>query len=263
MYPNPDLTYIIIMGTFGTLLIAVSLVLFVVSYQKKNLRNKLNLLRLETRHRQELTEVSFQGQEKERLRIAKDLHDDIGSLLSAVKLQMGLIKIKSRQAPEMTGLIEESIETVSATIGEVRSISRNLRPYLLDTLGFSKAVEYLVGRVGNPPGFVASFRETGSPLPLSEKKQINLYRSVQELINNAIRHSGAASLDVFMSWQDNSLEIEVRDNGSGFDYSKVQQTSNGGFGLKNISSRLDIAEAKMDIRSSAAGTTVLIRTPVT
>ena len=103
---NPELTYIIIMGTFGTLLITVSLVLFVVSYQKKNLRNKVNLLRLETRHRQELTEVSFQGQEKERLRIAKDLHDDIGSLLSAVKLQMGLIKIKSRQAPELNRLIE-------------------------------------------------------------------------------------------------------------------------------------------------------------
>ncbi len=258
--PDPELTYIIIIGTAGTLLIAASLILFIISYQKKNLANKLERQKLETRHQQELTESSFQGQEKERKRIAQDLHDDIGSLLSATKLQISLLKMKLKNDPGLASIADESIDTISKTIGEVRSISRNLSPYLLNALGFSKAIEFLVQKVDHAPEFEASFSENGPSVPLDEKKQINLYRAVQELVNNSVRHSKASKLEVYLTWKDGSLEILIQDNGCGFDTSLINHPDGQGLGLTNIMTRLGIAGAEMNIQSSGTGTRAIIRT---
>ncbi|HLF35203.1 MAG TPA: histidine kinase [Cyclobacteriaceae bacterium] len=260
--PGPELTYVIIIGTVTTFLIAAALILFVISYQKRNLANKLKLQKLETQHQKELIESSFQGQEKERKRIARDLHDDIGSLLSATKLQISLLKMKLKNNPELALIADESIDTISKTIGEVRSISRNLSPYLLNSLGFSKAIEFLVQKVDHASEFKASFSENGQPAQLDEKKQINLYRAVQELVNNSIRHSKASKLEVMLEWNDGSLEILIRDNGCGFDTNLMNQQEQRGLGLTNIKTRLGIAGAAMDIRSSGNGTTAIIRTRV-
>lgn len=260
--PGPELTYVIIIGTASTLLIAASLILFVISYQKRNLANKLKLQKLDTQHQKELIESSFQGQEKERMRIARDLHDDIGSLLSATKLQISLLKMKIKNNPDLALIADESIDTISKTIGEVRSISRNLSPYLLNSLGFSKAIEFLVQKVDHVSEFKASFNERGQPVPLDEKKQINLYRAVQELVNNSIRHSKASKLDVILDWKDEKLEILIRDNGCGFDTNLMNLPDRQGLGLTNIKTRLGIAGAEMDIRSSGNGTTAMIRTMV-
>ena len=256
--PNSEVIYIVIIGTAGTLLITISLVLFIISYQKRNLQNRLKLQELEIKHQQELTEVSFQGQEKERQRIAGDLHDDVGSMLSAAKLQMNLIRMKSKDSPELTPLIKESLEIISSTIGEVRSISRNLSPYLLDSLGFSKAIEYLVKRINSPGELTAEFVESGKGFDLSEKTGINIYRAVQELINNVIRHSGADNLILKINWQADRLLIDIRDNGTGFDYEKMLNSAEQGLGLMNIRSRINIAGAQMELESSEKGTHVII-----
>ena len=249
-----ELTIFILSGTAGTLVMAAFIIYFVISYQKKSFDAQLRFEQLKTRAEKEATLASFRGQENERQRIAKDRHDDIGASLTAIKMSMRFLGDKFKKNKALHEELMEIRDTLTLSIDGIRAISHNLMPYALTNLGISRSVEQLVNRVANPPHYKTTFHTSGASVRLNEEVRLMLFRSIQEIIHNSIKHSRAALLKVNFTWEKDQLSIRIEDNGCGFNYEKTLNNVNSGIGLKNLESRFRIIGVTHHVKSDENGT---------
>jgi len=255
-----ELTIFIVTGTFGTLILAFSIIYFVVSYQKKRFIAQIEIEQLKTQSEKEAILASFRGQENERQRIAADLHDDIGASLTAIKIGMNLLVDKLNEHKAVQEELIDIRDTLAISIENVRSISHNLMPYALSNLGLSSSVKQLVNSLTNPPKYQATFHMSGELIKLNDEVRLMLFRSIQEIINNCIKHSKASRLTVEFIWKKELLRILVKDNGCGFNYKET--LSDAGLGLKNLESRFRIIDVTHQLKSDKNGTAYNIVLPL-
>lgn len=175
-----------------------------------------------------------EGQEEERKRIASELHDGLGILLSVTKMRFSTIRDSS---PENKELLESASSMLEQASGEVRRISHNMMPGLLTKLGFYEAVEDLFERVGDSGEIKVTCNIIGNQERLPENKEIMLYRIIQELVNNTLRHAEAKIMSLGINIRPDKLEITFSDDGKGFDYKEKMES--GSIGLKSIQSRVN------------------------
>jgi two-component system, NarL family, sensor histidine kinase UhpB len=196
------------------------------------------------------------AQESERRRIARELHDEVGQVLTAVVLQLD--RLQRDVAPQRRRELEEAREAVRGSLEEVRAIARGLRPEALDDLGLSSALAALTNEVARHAG-VRVERALAPRLPLlSPEEELVLYRVAQEALTNAVRHGGARRAWVTLQANDDAVELNVRDDGSGFDVTVVSE----GTGLRGMRERAVLIGAELDVTSRAGrGTTVRLRLP--
>jgi signal transduction histidine kinase len=190
-------------------------------------------------------------QENERKRIAAELHDSLGQRLTIIN-NLALLYLKT---PRSNGDRCEQIEEISAeaslAMREVREISYDLRPYQLDRLGLTKAIEGAIRNAGAASSIVFSSAVENIDDLLPSDSRINLYRIVQECLNNIVKHSQATQADVAVWREDGRLLLTVADDGKGFTSGAVAAESRqGGFGLMGISERARLLGGKADVRSS-------------
>lgn len=248
------------MNTLGTILIlsltaviiAVFMVLFVAYYNKKQGEQKFKLQEKQVELQQRLLLNSLEVQEAEQKRFARDLHDDVGALLSVTKMSFNTLGRKltdealSEDLAKSKKLLEESIATV-------RRMSRELISTSLDKFGVVAAIEDFLNRVKHSTGLNINF-ETNfqDDAELTKNQELMLYRIVQELTNNALKHSGATELEVRLTHEPNKqVKLVFFDNGSGFNLAEVNAKSDGGLGLKNIESRVKVLNGNLTIVSNA------------
>jgi signal transduction histidine kinase len=184
------------------------------------------------------------GQEQERKRIAKELHDGLGVLLSTAKMQFTTIKDKS---PENKPLIEKARKLLEQAAGDVRKISHNMMPGLLTRYGFYEAVEDLFEKLDDTPGLSARAAISGEQERLPENTEIMLYRIVQEMANNTLKHAGATEVLIDIVKLPTQLSIDYSDNGKGFDVE--QMMVNESIGLSSIQSRVNFLNGNFDMQS--------------
>jgi signal transduction histidine kinase len=193
-------------------------------------------------------EAMIQGEEKERSRLAKELHDGIGGILSASKMHLSIFKNRSDD-PEL----QKSLSLIDTASSEVRNIAHNLAPEMLAKYGIDKALEAFCERVSNPQLQVLYYRYGELP-SLELNFQMAVYRIVQELINNAMKHSEGDQAVVQMNIHDQAMHIAVEDNGKGLSTENSQ-----GIGLMNLKSRVAAMNGVMEIDSrEGEGTSVLL-----
>lgn len=193
----------------------------------------------------------MEGQEQERRRMARDLHDGLGCRLSAIKL--GLSRIPAESAPQEL-LLQQVTDQLDASIRELRMISRNMMPESLLTLGLQDALKDLCSSVMGPQlRLVYNAYNIDPALPLSTQTMI--YRMIQEIIINAVNHAYASVIMLQCSQEENSFFITVEDNGKGFDAGNHHSE---GIGLKNIRNRVDYFNGNLNIESSPEGTIINI-----
>ena len=203
---------------------------------------------LQTLHNQkeiELMQATISGEEVERKRMARDLHDGIGSLLSSLKMKLvkdpnSLNTLNEEESKQVAELLNRSI-------GELRQIAYNLVPETLLTLGLEKALKDLCHLVKTEQVNIV-FHAQGIRNDIPENKQIIIYRIVQELISNALRHSGCTEIVVDCSQNEALFMITVEDNGKGFSYPEA--TASRGSGIKNLRNRVESLKGKMQLVSS-------------
>ncbi len=251
---NDESAIFIVSGTAVVLILVLFIIFFIVIYQKKSFKTLLDLEHLKAKAQKEAILASFQGQENERQRIAKDIHDDINGSLTALNLKIDYLGLKIKGNDNLKCVIEEMSDILAHSIESVRSISQNLMPYSLSKFGLSATIENLVKEISCPPHFIASYKLSGEPIPLDNDTCLMLYRSMQEIFNNSIKHSQASQLHVELAWPEDMLRISIADNGVGFDYKFVMSEIHSGLGLKNIESRLSLIGASHEIRSNSDGT---------
>jgi signal transduction histidine kinase len=196
-------------------------------------------------------------QENERKRIATDLHDSLGPLLSAVKLNINSIEIQ----PEDRSVMEKAGRSLDEIIGSMRQISYDLLPNTLELKGLTEAVKDFIRHVGHRKGINIQLylvREITVP----KEKEIHIFRMIQEIIHNAIKHARAKNLQIGLSIEDGYLLLLAKDDGKGFDVEAVRKAVTG-LGLKSLESRCEILNGILSLESTpGSGTNYFIKIPL-
>jgi two-component system, NarL family, sensor histidine kinase UhpB len=210
--------------------------------------------RLET-ERRESARAALTAQERERTRIARELHDEVGQALTAVMLQ--LERASRRAEAPVRGDLEEAREGLRAGLEEVREIARRLRPEALDDLGLASALAALTNDVSRRTGLRVERRVAVDVRPLEPDEELVVYRVAQEALTNVARHSGARRAWVTLGPDgDGRVELTLQDDGSGFDHG----TRSAGGGLRGMRERAVLIGASLEIESEPGrGTTVRLR----
>jgi len=225
----------------------VILIIIIVTYFIIN-RNKLKQKTLLSEQKKLKYKAVIETQEKERKRIAGDLHDSLGQILSTAKLNMSELEdILSLENPDDLILIKNALGLIDNACTEVRNISHNIMPSALIKLGFVSAIKELVRKINETKQFKVELEIKGIKNRFHEHIEIALYRIIQEIINNMIKHSNATNVKISMNNNDNKLCITIIDNGIGLDENKINKSK--GLGWKNIYSRIDMLQGNISIES--------------
>jgi len=189
-------------------------------------------------------------QESERRRIAAELHDSLGQYLLVIKNNALIgLNLMPQDSPAREQLAQIS-ETTSLAIEEVRQIAQNLTPYHLERLGLTSTLDHMIRRVKNSSDIDFNIEIDNIDGVLSKESEVNLYRIVQELISNVIKHSEASEAWLAIRQTDTGAEIVCRDNGKGFDSSAVSNSHGSGLGLTWVGERVRILGGEYSIRSA-------------
>lgn len=204
------------------------------------IRNQRRILKL---HKSKIM-AEINTLEKERGRMASDLHDELGPVLSSVKLRINCIDVSSEDDHIQLEKINQHIDTI---MKRMREISNDLMPSTLMRKGLIAGIQESIPDAGLPEGLVIKFQHGTIP-EIKQEKAIHIYRIVQEIMHNTIKHARASNLDILLSSKNGKLVLTSRDNGVGFDHAKLLQES-GGIGLRSLLSRIEIMNGEMFIDS--------------
>ncbi|MEO6583772.1 MAG: sensor histidine kinase [Ferruginibacter sp.] len=247
--------FIAVTGSLFLLAIAISYFLI----KHRNLKNKAHLQQAML-HQQELsTKAILEAEENERIRIAKDLHDGIGQMMSVAKMNLSTIEEELHLDAEKKIKMYHIIDLVDESCKEIRSISHNLMPNALLKAGLAAAVREFINKIDHQ-SLQIDIHSTGLQERLNADTETVLYRVIQESVNNVIKHSGANYLDVSLINDTDGISVTVEDNGKGFNINEAKRFE--GIGLKNMKTRIEYLKGTIEWNTTAGnGTLVAIHIP--
>jgi signal transduction histidine kinase/tetratricopeptide (TPR) repeat protein len=252
-------TYLVI----AALVIVVTLIIVIFALMRSRLKRKQQLIESEKQLavREAFIDATLQSQEGERKRVAQDLHDGMGQLITELRFMIGNIK-PSSTVEERVQFAETGERVLNDMHKEVRAVAFNLMPQTLIQSGVVPTLREMALRIGerNPVKVEVTSFELDR---LSEVQEISIYRICQEWINNVLKYSGASKVDINLVHNGDDISITIEDDGEGFDSSTLEHAK--GNGWKNILSRAGLIKASVDIDSTPGrrGTSLLVSIPVT
>ena len=219
-------------------------------------RQKLKNQEIETlKQNQEIAklEALIDGEEKERKRIAQELHDGLNGDLSAIKYRLSTLEESGLSAIDAENLTKV-ITMIDESCAQVRSISHNLMPSSILEYGLIESIREYCIKINNSDNFKIDFQTFGDYIALAKKNETVIYRIIQELVTNILKHAKATEALVQFNFREEELFITVEDNGIGFDTTKISD----GIGHKNIQTRVGFLNAELNVESSSNGTSYTI-----
>lgn len=250
-----SISLVLFLGTLGMLILTMGLIIFIIFHQRRVIRYQSQLQRMEQEQQKILLNASIHLQEQERQRIAADLHDDAGPLLATARLYLTENLVNQDKATQLQSIFQAR-QILDDTIQLVRNISHSLMPPTLKNFGLESAVNDLFQKIGGSGAMNASSRFHDYKERLKSEKEMNLFRVVQELINNILKHSNASFIHLTQHMHGDNLILRMHHDGRGLvqaDFEKLNK-SKGGLGLKNISSRLKVAQGTILFEKDASQT---------
>jgi signal transduction histidine kinase len=236
-----------------TILFSAIITIIVVYFFVSIIRHHRRYIRLQ--RERILTEITIQ--ENERKRIATDLHDSLGPLLSAVKLNINSIDIQ----PHDKDLLDRAGRSIDEIISSMRQISYDLLPNTLERKGLVEAIRDFIRHI-NYKQSVKIEMYVVKEIHIPKDKEIHTFRMVQEIIHNTIKHANARNMQIGLSEEGGHLLLLTKDDGKGFDIEKEKRNSSG-LGLKSLESRCEILNARLTMESQPGqGTNYFIKVPM-
>jgi len=203
--------------------------------------------------------AELNAMEKERSRIAQDLHDDVGPILSVVKFQVDSVVPPSEDDAIQLKAASQHLDLL---IDRMREIAKDLMPSALIRKGLIASIEEFAQNVTSSTGVEVVFSHSSDSPNISKEKSLNIYRLLQESVHNSLKHAGATRIDIELQIQGSSLILLCRDNGSGFDYQATLQESSG-LGLRSLKGRIEIMGGTLKAESKkGVGTAYLYSIPI-
>jgi signal transduction histidine kinase len=245
--PKNTLNYILTGSAVALLLISL------LSYRNYKNRQKLQQARideLETEKQLTATEAVLKGEEQERTRLAKDLHDGLGGMLSGIKFSLSNMKGNLIMTPDNAQAFERSIDMLDSSIREMRRVAHNMMPEVLVKYGLDTALKEYCNEIDRSGIIHTSYHSMGlNETEIEQTTAVTIYRIVQELVNNTIKHAAAKNLLVQAQYAkaEKLLSVTVEDDGKGFDIATLKNAN--GIGWSNIQNRVDFLKGKIDVQS--------------
>ncbi len=256
---DPEIILIFVSAAGVVLLMAMLIAFFVAIYQKRLFRQDQQLQQLETDFQKGLLQATIEGQERERKRLAKDLHDGIGSLLTGLNLnlkhQLHTVEAGTQQA----AFLEEACKMLEEGIGDVRRVSHNLLPVTLENFGLVQALQEWMETVSRE-SFRVYLKVEGANRRMHTSLELGLFRVAQELLQNTLRHAEATEAILQLEFKKEEIRLNYSDNGKGYLVSALSR----GIGIKNMQSRMEALNGTIEfITEPHQGFKACISVPLT
>ncbi|HEX7904062.1 MAG TPA: ATP-binding protein [Chitinophagaceae bacterium] len=246
---------VLFLGTLGMLVLTISLVIFIIFHQRRVIRFQTKLQQMEQDQQKILLNASIKLQEEERQRLAADLHDDAGPLLATARLYLNENLVNQDKSTQLQSIFQAR-QIIDDTIQLIRNISHSLMPPTLKNFGLESAVNDLFQKISGSGSINASSRFHEYKDRLKAEKELVIFRIVQELINNILKHSSASFIHLTQNVHGDKFYLRIHHDGRGIvqaDFDKLNR-STVGLGLKNISSRLRVVQGNINFEKDISQT---------
>ena len=247
---------LIIVSTVIVLLFALTLVFLFLFIQRKKQNYVIERKQAKAAFAKELAKSQNEIRERALENLSWEIHDNVGQLLSVSKMQLNRLEMKISE--ENKPILNEVTQLVSKSLQDLRALSKSLNPVSIKNIGLQKALELEIDRYNRLNFVKAKLEIINEPFRLDKEKETILFRIVQEFITNAIKHAKASELNVKLFYNNDELEVTVKDNGVGFDINK--KNTKRGIGLFNMKGRAELIKADFNMTSEKGkGTTGYIK----
>ena len=228
--------------------------------QKEKALQQQKILQLEQEKQLAATQAVLQGQDEERSRLAKDLHDGLGGMLSGIKFSFRNMKENMIMTPDNQQAYARNMDMLDGIIHELRRIAHNMMPESLIKFGLDAALQDMCNYIQQTGALKINYQSLGlQGLSVDKNIAIHIYRIVQELLNNILKHAKATEAIVQVAYTNGLFSITTEDNGAGFDIAVLNKQSSNGMGWSSIRNRINSLKGNIDVQSSAQkGTSVFI-----
>jgi len=262
--PNKEIYFVIFSGTLLAFLLVGFIMAMFFFYQRRRNKQERELLRLKEEYEQEVLRSQLEIQETTMKSIAQELHDNVGQSLSLVKLWMSMAPVgKDHEAYEG---VQNSKDLLQKVIQDMADLTKSLHTDRITDIGLSEAINFDLSSIRRAGVMKVEFEVLGDEFHFPEQKSIFIFRMYQEMMNNMLKHSKAASVQVSLSYSANELFIlKIQDDGVGFDLLQKKEATAGssGLGLKSMRNRAKMIGADLAIQSEPGkGTRISVTVPL-
>lgn len=241
--------YSVLVFAFGTLILIVfvfTLILFLITHKKKRYQHLLEKQQMENNYRNQLLLSRLEVQEQSFKYFSEEIHDNIGQLLSIVKMQLYNIKNNSKE-PEIINKATNSTNLLGKAITDLRNISHALNNAFVDKAGLEAAIQKDLDYVCSAKELHCSLHKTGEEYDLGSERELLIFRIVQEAITNAIKHAAPTAINITLHYEPHIFSVSIKDNGTGFDAGVI---ADAGLGLTNMHERARLLNGELHIDSN-------------
>jgi two-component system, NarL family, sensor kinase len=263
MQQTPEIYFIVVIGVILGLLLVGFIITALFLYQRRQKRQEEDMVRMKDKYEKEALLSQLEIQENTFKIIAQELHDNIGQMLSVVKLTLSALPLeKEHKAYDM---VESSKGVLYKALADLSNLTKSLHTERIADVGLAESIQFELHAIQSAGILKVNFTNEGYEYPFDEQKSIYLFRIFQETLNNTLKHAKATQLDVSLVYTDDFFTMRIKDNGTGFLINdKKQSTSPGsGVGLRSLYNRSGIIGASISIDSvPGVGTSVLIKLPL-
>ncbi|MBS1920654.1 MAG: hypothetical protein JST17_10415 [Bacteroidetes bacterium] len=258
-----NLKYLVIIGIAVMLLMVVSILLAVIFNQRKKNQHRIALEKLREQQQNQLIEAAIKSEESERHRIAETLHDEVGAILSSARLHfsnMNPVHLdeKDRQ------LMDKSKELLDDAIQKVRSISHNLHSSLLKEFGLNEAIRHFLKKTVQGTLIEVTTDLDNNYLIQNPQMDINIYRIIQELVNNCMKHAQAKFIFLSSKLKGGWMTLQLKYNGAGLSQEEFEELryKQEGLGLKNIQNRINLLKGNIAFEKNNPDNLIILNIPI-
>ncbi len=238
-------------------------VYFIFASQRRKLRQMQEQEKMKASYEQEVLTTQIESRDQTLRDISQEIHDNMGQLLSVSRINLNILEKELPDHPQ-TKRIKDTNLILGDVIRYIRMLSKGLNSDILASYGLRESIRFELQRIEQAALLKVNFLTEGDDFAIDDKKEIVIYRMVQEILNNILKHAVATEVTVSMRYTDSDFSVEIRDNGKGFDQAETAQRSIGesGSGLRNLDKRAALVGAKLTINSvPGEGTCILITLP--
>jgi signal transduction histidine kinase len=250
--------WVLYIGTIIFIVLTIFVISFIFLFQKRQLQNLQEKQALKTAYDQEILKSQIEVQNQTLQHIGQELHDNIGQLLSVAKINLNVLEESDNAEHEY---IKQTNEIITQSINDLRALTKSLDGDFVRDFGLEESISHELQRIRKTRRFQTELSVLGEKRKLGYEHEIVLFRIVQEILNNALKHAKAKNLDIILQYLPQSFTLTVWDNGKGFEMEKALQKdlSQSGAGLRNMQRRMELIGGKCTINSILGeGTEVLL-----
>lgn len=260
-YLQIDQTVLIVGGVFILSMLVIFIIIFLFLYQKRYYNHLKEKQELRSNFQQELLKTRLEIQEETFRNISQEIHDNIGQALSFVKLNLNTVD--PHDANVVIDKLSESRSLLTKTIQDLRDLAKSLNTDFISDIGLPEAIGQQLQILSKTGLFAINFSVEGETFKDISQRELVIFRIVQELLNNIVKHAAANSINVEMLYLTDKLVITVEDNGRGFNINTLNlPDSGGGLGLRNMANRMKLIQGSIDIQSNPGnGTKAILQLP--